>query len=215
MAVDAFDLVEFCARQYQKILGDGQIVHIHHPQRRMVIAQIQHGGNIARMAVLKGNDAPGSIAALHCIKHLVPCGIAHSLGVGEQRPEGNVGKGTLYALIGSAVLAQHHGFVLLCHVHQVLHVVFIVGPQGRVLNAGRSLFQHCRLAGGIVNGQAMGSFVFGHLQHGGHPPLKQRSQLGIHRVDLGARLFQCVHGFTSFCMYDKYHQDNRYPVSIP
>ena len=53
-------------------------------------------------------------------------------------------------------------------------------PQGRVLNAGRSLFQHCRLAGGIVNGQAMGSFVFGHLQHSSHPPLKQRSQLGIH-----------------------------------
>ena len=109
---------------------------------------------------------------------------------GEQRPEGNVGKSALHALIGGAVLAQHHGFVLLCHVHQVLHVVFIVGPQGRVLNAGRSLFQHCRLAGGIVNGQAMGSFVFGHLQHSSHPPLKQRSQLGIHRVDLGARLFQ-------------------------
>ena len=91
----------------------------------------------------------------------------------------------------------------------------IAVEKGRVLNAGRSLFQHCRLAGGIVNGQAMGSFVFGHLQHSSHPPLKQRSQLGIHRVDLGARLFQCVHGFTSFCMYDKYHQDNRYPVSIP
>ena len=83
VAVDAFDLVEFCARQHQKILGDGQIVHIHHPQRRMVIAQIQHGGNIARMAVLKGNDAPGNIAAFHRVKHLVPGGIAHSLGVGD------------------------------------------------------------------------------------------------------------------------------------
>ena len=215
MAVDAFDLVELCARQHQQVLGDGQIVHIHHPQRRVIIAQIQHGRNIARMAVLKGNNAPGGIAAFHRVKYLVPGGVAHSLGVGEQRPEGDVGKGTLHALIGGAVLAQHHGFVLLCHVHQVLHVVFIVGPQGRVLNAGRSLFQHCRLAGGVVNGQAVGSFVFCHLQHSGHPPLKQCGKLGIHCVDLGACLFQCVHGFTSFYMAPIGHLILRYPVSIP
>ena len=72
VAVDAFDLVEFCAGSTRRFWEMGEIVHIHHPQRRMVIAQIQHGGNIARMAVLKGNDAPGSIAAFHRVKHLVP-----------------------------------------------------------------------------------------------------------------------------------------------
>ena len=86
-----------------------------------------------------------------------------------------MGKGALHALIGGAVLAQHHGFVLLCHVHQVLHVVFIVGPQGRVLNAGRSLFQHHRLPRGVKNRQAVGLFVLGYAEHSGHPPLKQGS----------------------------------------
>ena len=56
--------------------------------------------------------------------------------MGEQRLEGNVGKRALHALIGRAVLAQHHGFVLFGHVHQVLHMVFIIGPQGGILNAG-------------------------------------------------------------------------------
>ena len=163
------------------------------------------------MAVLKGNDAPGGIAAFHRVKYLVPGGVAHSLGVGKQRPEGDVGKGTLHALIGGAVLAQHHGFVLLCHVHQVLHVILIIGPQGGRLNAGRSLFQHCCLAGSVVNGQAVGSFVFGHLQHSGHPPLKQCGKLGIHCVDLGACLFQCVHGFTSFL----YGSDRPFDSQIP
>ncbi len=93
----------------------------------MVIAQVQHGGNIARVAVFKGHDAPGGIAAFHGVKHLVPGGVAHGLGVGEQRLEGDVGKSALHALIGGAVTAQHHGFVLLGHVHHVLHMVFIVG----------------------------------------------------------------------------------------
>ena len=126
-----------------------------------------------------------------------------------------MGKRALHALIGRAVLAQHHGFVLLGYVHQVLHMVFIIGPQGGILNAGGRFFQHSGLAGGVVDGQAVGTLIFRHLQHSGHPPLKQCGQLGVHRVDLGACLFQCVHGVTSFCMVDKYHQDNRYPVSIP
>ena len=215
VAVNMPQLVEPCARQHQQILRDGQVVHIHHPQVRVVIAQVQHGGNIACMAVFKRHDAVSGIAAFHGIEHLIPGGIAHGLGVGEQRLEGNVGKRALHALIGRAVLAQHHGFVLLGYVHQVLHMVFIIGPQGGILNAGGRFFQHSGLAGGVVDGQAVGTLILCHLQHGGHPPLKQCGQLGVHRVDLSACLFQCVHGFTSFCMVDKYHQDNRYPVSIP
>ena len=40
----------------------------------------------------------------------------------------------------------------------------------------------------------MGTLVLGHLQHSGHAPLKQGSQLGVHFVDLSTGLFQCVHG---------------------
>ena len=216
VAVDASDLVEPGARQHQKILRDGQIIHIHHPQVRVVIAQVQHGGHVACVAVLKGHHAVGGVAALHRVEHLVPCGIAHRFSMGEQRPQGNVGKGTLHALIGGAVLPQNLRLVLLGHVHHVLDMVFIVGPQGRLLNACGGFLQHGSLPGCIVNGQTVGTFVFGHLQHGSHPPLEQRSQLGVHRVDLGAGLFQCVHGFTSFSVSGKrLLYKARYPVSIP
>ena len=76
----------------------------------------------------------------------------------------------------------------------------VIGAQRRVLDAGCSLFQHGGLPGGVKDGQTVGLLVAGDLQHRRHPPLKQRGQLGVHRVDLGAGLFQCVHGFTSFCV---------------
>lgn len=54
-------------------------------------------------------------------------------------------------------------------------MVFIVRPEGSVLDAGRSLFQHHRLPRGVKNRQAVGLFVLGYAEHSGHPPLKQGS----------------------------------------
>ena len=95
--------------------------------------------------------------------------------MGEERPQRDVGESAFHALIGGAVPAQHLSFVLLGDIHHVLDMVFIVRPEGSVLDAGRSLFQHCRLAGSVVNGQAVGLFVLGYAEHSGHPPLKQGS----------------------------------------
>lgn len=105
----------------------------------------------------------GSFARGHGLEYLVPCGIAHGLGVGKQRFEGDVGKRTLHPLIGGAVTSQHSGFVLLGKIHHVLDVVFIVRAQRRLLNAGCGLFQHGGLPGGIVDGQAVRPLIFGHL----------------------------------------------------
>ncbi len=61
--------------------------------------------------------------------------------------------------------------------------------------------QHHRLPCGVIDRQAVGLLVLGDAEHGGHPALKQGGQLRIHRVDLGACLFQCVHGeSTSFAL---------------
>lgn len=132
------------------------------------------------------------------LEYLVPRGIAHGFGVGEQRLEGDVGKCTLHPLIGSAVASQHSGFVLLGDVHHVLDVVFIVRAQRRLLNAGCGLFQHGGLPGGIIDGQAVRPLIFGHLQNGSHPALEQRSQLRIH-VSISARACSSASmGVTSF-----------------
>ena len=129
----------------------------------MVIAQVQHGGNIPGVAVFKGHYAVGGFAGGHRLEYLVPCGITHGLGVGEQRLEGDVGKRPLHPLIGGAALPQHSGLVLLGNVHHVLDVVFIVRAQRRLLNTGCGLFQHGGLPGGIVDGQAVRPLIFGHL----------------------------------------------------
>ena len=73
-------------------------------------------------------------------------------------------------------------------------MVPVVGAQGGLLNAGGGFVQHYRLPRGIKDRQAVGTLVLGHLQHSGHAPLKQGSQLGVHFVDLGTGVFQCVHG---------------------
>ena len=167
----------------------------------MVVAQIQHGGNIARVAVFKRHHAVGGVAPLHGVKHFVPGGAADGLGMGEERFERDVGKGPLHALIGGAVAAQHRGLVLLGNVHHVLDMVPVVGAQGRLLNAGGGFVQHHRLPRGVKDGQAVGLFVRGNGQHRGHPALKQRRQLRVHRVDLRACFVQCVHGeSTSFVL---------------
>ena len=194
MTVHAADLGKLGAGQHQQVLGDGQVVHVHHPQVGVIVAQVQHGGNIARVAVLKGHHAVGSVTPLHGGEYLVPGGAAHGLGVGEQCPQRDVRKGPLHALIGGAVLAQNEGFVLLGHVHHVLDMVFIIRAQRRGMDAGGGLFQHGGFPRGIKDRQAVGTLVLGHLQHSGHAPLKQGSQLGVHFVDLGTGLFQCVHG---------------------
>lgn len=98
----------------------------------------------------------GGIALLHGIEHLIPGGAAHSLGMGKEGPERDVGKGTLHALIGSAVAAQHLGLVLLGHVHHVLHMIPVIGAQGRVPDPRFGLVQHHLFAGGIKDGQAVG-----------------------------------------------------------
>ena len=46
---------------------------------------------------------------------------------------------------------------------------------------------------------------------GSHPALEQRSQLRIHRVDLGTGLFQCVHG--GHILFGRFLRG--YLVSIP
>ena len=145
------------------------------------------------------------------LEYLVPRGIAHGFGVGEQRLEGDVGKRTFHSLIGGAVVPQHGSFVLLGKIHHVLDVVFIVRAQRRLLNAGCGLFQHGGLPGGIIDGQAVRPLIFGHLQNGSHPALEQRSQLRIHRVDLGTGLFQCVHG--GHILFGRFLRG--YLVSIP
>ena len=163
MAVHRAQLGKLGARQHQKILGDGQVVHTHHPQLRVVITQVQHGGNVPGVAVFKGYYAVSGFARGHGFEHLVPCGIAHGFGVGEQRLEGDVGKCTFHSLIGGAVVPQHGSFVLLGKIHQVLDMVFIVRAQRGLLNAGCGLFQHGGLPGGIVDGQAVRPLIFGHL----------------------------------------------------
>ena len=105
----------------------------------------------------------GGFAGGHGLENLVPCGIAHGLGVGEQRFEGDVGKRPFHPLIGGAVTSQHSGLVLLGKIHHVLDVVFIVRAQRRLLNTGCGLFQHGGLPGGIVDGQAVRPLIFGHL----------------------------------------------------
>ena len=202
MAVHTGQVGKLGAGQHQQVLGDGQVVDIHHPQPGVVIAQVQHRRHIPRVAVLKGHHAVGGIALFHGIEHLIPGGAAHSLGMGKERPERDVGKSTFHALIGGAVAAQHLGLVLLGHVHHVLHMVPVIGAQGRVPDPRFGLVQHHLFAGGIKDGQAVGLFVFRHAEHRLHPPLKQGSQLGIHRVDLPAGLFQCVHHSTSFAFRD-------------
>ena len=177
----------------------------------MIIAQVQHGRNIPGVAVFKGHYAVGSFAGGHGLEYLVPCGIAHGLGVGEQRLEGDVGKRSLHPLIGGAVAPQHGSLVLLGDVHHVLDMVFIVRAQRKLLNAGCGLFQHGGLPGGIVDGQAVRPLIFGHLQNGSHPALEQRSQLRIYRVDLGTGLFQCVHG--GHILFGRFLRG--YLVSIP
>ena len=167
-------LPQLGAGQDQQVLGDGQVVNIHDPEVGVVIAQIQHRRNIARVAVLEGHDAVGRIPVLHRIEHFVPRREAHGLGVGEKGLQGNVGKGTLHALIGGTVLAQHLGLVVLRYIHHVLDMIAVIGAQ------------------------TVGLFVLGNGQHRRHPPLKQRGQLGVHRVDLAAGFVQCVHGSTSF-----------------
>ena len=129
----------------------------------MVITQVQHGGNVPGVAVFKGHYAVGGFARGHGLEYLVPRGIAHGFGVGEQRLEGDVGKCTFHSLIGGAVAPQHSGFVLLGKIHHVLDMVFIVRAQRRLLNAGCGLFQHGGLPGGIVDGQAVRPLIFGHL----------------------------------------------------
>lgn len=60
----------------------------------MVVAQVQHGGYIARVAVLKGDHAMGCIAAFHRVEDLVPGGVADRLRMGEERLERDVRKGS-------------------------------------------------------------------------------------------------------------------------
>ena len=117
----------------------------------------------------------GGVAPLHGVEHFIPGGVADGLGMGEERFERDVGKGSLHALIGGAVPAQHLSFVLLGDIHHVLDMVLIVRPEGSVLDAGRSFFQHHRLPCGVKNRQAVGLFVLGDAEHSGHPPLKQSS----------------------------------------
>ena len=198
MAVDVLELGQLGAGQDEQVLGDGQVVDVHHPQLGVVVAQVEDGGDIACVAVLKRHNAVGGVAPADGIEHLVPRRAADGLRVGEERPQRDVGESAFHALIGGAVPAQHLGFVLLGDVHHVLDMVFIVRPEGGVLDAGRSLFQHHRLPRGVKNRQAVGLFVLGDAEHSGHPPLKQGGQLRVHRVDLGAGLFQCVHLSTSF-----------------
>ena len=61
VAVHMGQLPQLGAGQNQQVLGDGQVVDIHDPEVRVVIAQIQHRRNIARVAVLEGHDAVGRI----------------------------------------------------------------------------------------------------------------------------------------------------------
>ena len=163
------------AGQDQQVLRDGQVVHIHDPQGGVVVAQVQHGGHIARVAVLKGDHAMGCIAAFHRVEDLVPGGVADRLRMGEERLERDVRKGSLHALIGGAVPAQHLGLVLLGYIHHVLYVVAVIGAQGGVLNARFGLVQHHGFPRGIEDRQAVGLFVFGDRQHSRHPPLEQRA----------------------------------------
>ena len=125
------------------------------------------------MAVLKRHNAVGGVAPADGIEHLVPRRVADGLRVGEERPQRDVGESAFHPLIGGAVPAQHLSFVLLGDIHHVLDMVPVVGAQGRLLNAGRSLFQHHRLPRGVKNRQAVGLFVLGDAEHSGHPPLKQ------------------------------------------
>lgn len=53
--------------------------------------------------------------------------------------------------------------------------------------------QHSRLPGGVKDGQAVGFFVFRHLQHSGHALFKQVGKLSVHRIDLAAGSFQLIH----------------------
>ena len=77
-------------------------------------------------------------------------------------------------------------------------MVPVIGAQGRVLNARLGFVQHHSLPGCIKDRQAVGCLVLRHAEYCRHPPLKQCGQLGVHRVDLAAGLFQCVHLSTSF-----------------
>ena len=122
-----------------------------------------------------------------------------------------MGKRALHALIGGPVPAQHLGLVLFGHVHHVLHMVAVIGAQSRILDPALRLIQHNGLPRRIEDRQAMGLFVFCHAEYRRHPPFKQGGQLGIHRVDLGAGLFQCVHHSTSFAFV----LHLRYLISIP
>ena len=144
----------------------------------------------------------GSIAAFHRVEDLVPGGAADRLRMGEERLERDVRKGSLHALIGGAVPAQYRGLVLLGHIHHVLYVVAVIGAQGGVLNARFGLVQHHGFPRGIEDRQTVGLFVFGDRQHSRHPPLEQRGQRGVHRVDLPAGFVQCVHGFHILCFHD-------------
>ena len=77
-------------------------------------------------------------------------------------------------------------------------MVFIVRPEGSVLDAAAAFSSTTASRAAFENRQAVGLFVLGDAEHSGHPPLKQGGKLPVHRVDLGAGLFQCVHPSTSF-----------------
>ena len=194
MAVDVPDAGQAGAGQNQQVLPHRQIVHLHHPQLGVLIAQVQHRRHVPRVAVLKGDHPAGGVPRRHFGEHFVPGGAADRLGVGEQLPQGDVGERPLHPLIGHPVLAQQQRLVLAGQGHPVADMVQIIGPQDRVLDAVRRFLQHLLFPGRVMDGQAVGLFVLRHLHHRPHPPLKQSGQLSVHRVDLLTGLFQGIHG---------------------
>ena len=47
MAVDVLELGQLGAGQDEQVLGDGQVVDVHHPQLGVVVAQVEDSGDVA------------------------------------------------------------------------------------------------------------------------------------------------------------------------
>ena len=161
------------------------------------IAQIQHGGHVPGVAVLKGKHPVGGAALFHPVEHVGPGGAGHGLGLGEQPCQGDVGKGALHPLVGHRVPAQGVGLVLAGNRHGGLLELRIIGAQGRVLNTGGVLFDHLFFPGGVQHRDVVFLLVGGHPGHLGHPLFKQGGHLRVNLVDGMAGALQFLHDKTS------------------
>ena len=65
------ELGQLGAGQDEQVLGDGQVVDVHHPQLGVVVAQVEDGGDIACVAVSNGTT-PWRCRPADGIEHLVP-----------------------------------------------------------------------------------------------------------------------------------------------